>query len=50
MFTFGFNFKPWRSPKAISPGEDIKAYICEAAAENSINKHILFEHKVISSN
>ena len=50
MFTFGFNFKPWRSPKAISPGEDIKAYICEAAAENSIDKHILFEHKVISSN
>ena len=50
MFTFGFNFKPWRSPKAISPGEDIKAYICEAAAENSINKHILFEHKVISTN
>ncbi len=50
MFTFGFNFKPWRSPKAISPGEDIKAYICEAAAENGIKKHILFEHKVISTN
>ena len=27
MFTFGFNFKPWRSPKAISPGQDIKHYI-----------------------
>ena len=50
MFTFGFNFKHWRSPKAISPGEDIKAYICEAAAENGIKKHILFEHKVISTN
>jgi len=50
MFTFGFNFKPWRSPKAISPGQDIKDYICEAATENGINKHILFEHKVVAAN
>jgi len=50
MFTFGFNFKPWRSPKAISPGADIRTYIAEAASENAINKHILFEHKVISAN
>ncbi|MFT5837717.1 MAG: monooxygenase [Flavobacteriales bacterium] len=50
MFTFGFNFKPWRSPKAISPGADIKNYISEAASENGINKHILFEHKVVSTN
>jgi cation diffusion facilitator CzcD-associated flavoprotein CzcO len=50
MFTFGFNFKPWRSPKAISPGEDIKDYVTEAARENGINKHILFEHKVVSAN
>jgi cation diffusion facilitator CzcD-associated flavoprotein CzcO len=50
MFTFGFNFKPWRSPKAISPGADIKDYISEAATENGIDKHILFEHKVVSAN
>lgn len=50
MFTFGFNFKPWRSPKAISPGQDIKHYISEAASENGINKHILFEHKVVAAN
>jgi monooxygenase len=50
MFTFGFNFKPWRSPKAISPGQDIKHYISEAATENGIDKHILFEHKVVSAN
>jgi cation diffusion facilitator CzcD-associated flavoprotein CzcO len=50
MFTFGFNFKPWRSPKTISPGEDIKNYISEAATENGINKHIVFEHKVVSAN
>jgi cation diffusion facilitator CzcD-associated flavoprotein CzcO len=50
MFTFGFNFKPWRSPKAISPGEDIKTYITEAASENAISKNIVFEQKVISAN
>lgn len=50
MFTFGFHFKPWRSPKAISPGTDIKDYISEAVTENGIDKHILFEHKVVSAN
>lgn len=50
MFTFGYNFKPWRSPKAISPGEDIRTYVAEAASENGIDKHILFEHKVMSTN
>jgi monooxygenase len=50
MFTFGFNFKPWCSPKAISPGADIRTYIAEAASENGINKHIVFKHKVISAN
>ena len=50
MYTFGFNFKPWRSAKAISPGVDIRAYINEASQENGIDKHILFEHKVISAN
>lgn len=50
MFTFGFNFKPWRSPKAISPGEDIRQYIAEAANENGIDRHILFNHKVLSAN
>lgn len=50
MYTFGFNFKPWRSPKAISPGQDIKHYISEAATENGIDKHIVFEHKVLAAN
>ncbi|MFT6898461.1 MAG: monooxygenase [Paraglaciecola sp.] len=50
MFTFGFNFKPWRSPKAISPGEDIKAYINEAVSENGIGDQIVFKHKVLSAN
>jgi monooxygenase len=50
MFTFGFNFKPWHSPKTISPGADIKAYINDAANENGIDEHIVFAHKVVSAN
>ncbi|MCP5131320.1 MAG: NAD(P)/FAD-dependent oxidoreductase [Pseudomonadales bacterium] len=49
MYTFGFNFKPWVSPKAISPGGDIRRYIAEAAAENGIDKHIHFGHRVIAA-
>ncbi|MFT6757826.1 MAG: monooxygenase, partial [Chitinophagales bacterium] len=47
MYTFGFNFKPWSSPKAISPGEDIREYVKEAAVENGIYSNILFSHKVV---
>lgn len=50
MSTFGFNFKPWRSPKAISPGADIRNYITEASSENGIEQHITLEHKVLSAN
>lgn len=49
MFTFGFKFKPWVSPKAISPGEDIRHYVKEAAAENHIDQHIRFGHKVVAA-
>lgn len=50
MYTFGFNFKPWVSPRAISPGEDIRRYIAEAAAENGIDRHITFGHRVVAAN
>jgi cation diffusion facilitator CzcD-associated flavoprotein CzcO len=47
MYTFGFNFKPWSSPKAISPGADIREYVKEAAIENDIYTNIQFSHKVV---
>lgn len=50
MYTFGFKFKPWVSPKAISPGEDIRRYVAEAATENGIDRHIRFRHRVIAAN
>jgi len=49
MYTFGFNFKPWTSSKTIAPGDEIREYIAEAASENGIDKHIVFERKVVST-
>lgn len=49
LFTFGFRFKPWTSPRAIADGPAIKAYIEEAATENGIDKHIRYRNEVVSA-
>ncbi|MHC2577169.1 monooxygenase [Bradyrhizobium diazoefficiens] len=46
MFTLGYSFKPWTDPKAIADGPQILNYVREAAAENGIEKHIRFRHRV----
>ncbi len=49
MFTLGFRFKPWRSATSIAGGDSIKAYIKEAAAENGIDQHIRYGHRVLAA-
>jgi monooxygenase len=49
MFTLGFRFKPWESAKSIADGASIKAYIREAAAENGIDRHIRYRHRVLAA-
>ncbi|MBK9314523.1 MAG: NAD(P)/FAD-dependent oxidoreductase [Acidobacteria bacterium] len=46
MHTLGYNFKPWKNPKAIADGPSIRAYVQEAAAEHGILPHIRFRHSV----
>ena len=46
MHTLGYNFKPWREVKAIADGESILNYIQETAAENNIERHIRYSHRV----
>ncbi|MGY4293510.1 cation diffusion facilitator CzcD-associated flavoprotein CzcO [Bradyrhizobium sp. i1.4.4] len=46
MFTLGYSFKPWTDPKAIADGPQILNYVRETAAENGIEKHIRFRHRV----
>ena len=46
MHTFGYNFKPWKNPRALADGPSIRAYVNEAAVEYGLIPHIRFDHKV----
>src|SRR5882724_4426020 len=46
MFTMGYSFRPWTSPKTISPGDDIRDYITAAAREEKIDRNIRFRHRI----
>ncbi len=47
MLTMGYSFRPWTSPKAISPGEDIREYIVATARDEGIDQHIRFRHRIV---
>jgi len=47
MYTLGYAFKPWTNAKAIADGPSILGYIRETAAENGIDRHIRFGHRVV---
>jgi cation diffusion facilitator CzcD-associated flavoprotein CzcO len=49
MFTLGYNFKPWLDSKAIADGPSILNYVRETAAEHDINRHVRYQHRVISA-
>lgn len=49
MYTLGYAFKPWKEAKAIADGPSILNYVRETAAENGIDKHIRFGHRVTSA-
>ena len=46
MYTFGFSWKIWKSPKAIAPAGDILDYLTEAANEEGIMEKIIFNSDV----
>ena len=50
LYTFGYEFKPWKSPKAIADAGTIMDYLREAVDENQIQDKIRFNSKVISAN
>ena len=49
MYTFGFSWKIWKSPKPIAPAEDILAYLKEAAEEQGIMEKIKFNTNIQSA-
>src|SRR5580704_9372617 len=46
MLTMGYSFRPWTSPMAISPADDIRDYIVSAARDAGIDRHIRFSHRI----
>jgi cation diffusion facilitator CzcD-associated flavoprotein CzcO len=49
MYTLGYPFRPWKSPNAIADGASILQYICDTAREFDIDRHIRFQHRVVSA-
>jgi monooxygenase len=47
MFTLGYPFRPWPSPRAIADGPSILQYVRDTAAEYGIDKEIRFGHRVV---
>ena len=49
MHTLGYSFKPWEGAKAIADGPSILEYVQATAAENNIDQHIRYGHRLISA-
>ncbi len=50
LYTFGYEFKPWKNKKAIADGKAILDYLHEAVSENGLEKHIRYRYKVVAAN
>ncbi len=48
LFTYGYQFKPWRGP-SIAAGEEILKYLDEVIAEDALEQHIRYEHRVTAA-
>src|SRR4051794_3139663 len=49
MYTLGYSLKPWEQAQAIADGPHIPNHVRETAAENAIDRHIRFNHKVVGA-
>src|SRR4051795_11384513 len=49
LFTFGFAFKPWKSNRSIAAADLILDYLHETVAENDLERHIRFGHRITAA-
>jgi cation diffusion facilitator CzcD-associated flavoprotein CzcO len=49
LYTFGYEFKPWRDKHAIADAPSILSYLRETVRENALADRIRFHHKVVSA-
>lgn len=47
MHTLGYPFRPWTGEKSIADGASILQYIKDTAAEEGIDRHIRFQHRIV---
>ncbi len=47
MYTLGYSFRPWTSPKAIADGPSILAYVRETAEAYGIDRKIRYRQRVV---
>lgn len=50
IYTFGFTWSPWIREARLTSGNDILDYIRTSAEKYGIDKHFLFNHRVVSAN
>jgi cation diffusion facilitator CzcD-associated flavoprotein CzcO len=48
MHTLGYSFRPWDGEKSIADGASILQYIKDTAAEEKIDTHIRFHHRIVA--
>ena len=48
LYTFGYRFKPWVGAP-IASGEEIMKYLGEVIEENHLDRHIRYQHELISA-
>ena len=49
MFTLGYSFRPWDDDTSIADGASILRYIRATAADEGIDRHIRFHHRIVSA-
>ena len=49
LFTFGYDFRPWKSDKVLADGPAIMEYVRETAEEFGVDKKIRYNNEVVAS-
>lgn len=49
LYTFGYDFRPWREEKAIADGPSILQYLKDTAAEYGVDALIRYHHRVLAA-
>ncbi|MCC9176545.1 alpha/beta fold hydrolase [Arthrobacter sp. zg-Y750] len=49
LYTFGYDFRPWREEKAIADGPSILSYLKETAAEYGVDTLIRYHQRVVAA-